>query len=117
MLPTLIVVFREVLEASMVIGIVLAATRGVPDRVRWVAAGTGAGVLGALLVAAFAGEISSLMHGSGQELFNAAVLLAAVAMLGWHNVWMSRHGRELAASATRNGKEVIAGTRPLTAMP
>ena len=28
----------------------------------------------------------------GQELLDAAILLAAVVMLGWHNVWMSRTG-------------------------
>ena len=37
-------------------------------------------------------------------------------MLGWHNVWMSRHGREMAAEATRIGKDVLAGARPLYAL-
>ena len=37
-------------------------------------------------------------------------------MLGWHNIWMSRHGRELAASATRIGRDVLAGARPLYAL-
>ena len=37
-------------------------------------------------------------------------------MLGWHNIWMSRHGRELAAESTRIGKEVRAGSRPLYAL-
>jgi high-affinity iron transporter len=34
-------------------------------------------------------------------------------MLGWHIIWMSRHGRELAASARAIGKAVISGSRPL----
>ena len=37
-------------------------------------------------------------------------------MLGWHNIWMSRHGRELAAESTRIGAEVRAGSRPLYAL-
>ncbi len=49
-------------------------------------------------------------------MFNAAILFAAVGMLGWHNVWMSRHGREMAADATRIGREVLDGTRPLYAL-
>jgi high-affinity iron transporter len=49
-------------------------------------------------------------------LFNATILLAAVCMLGWHNIWMSRHGRELAAESTRIGNEVRAGSRPLYAL-
>jgi high-affinity iron transporter len=37
-------------------------------------------------------------------------------MLGWHNIWMSRHGRELAAESTRIGNAVRAGSRPLYAL-
>ncbi len=112
MLATLIIVFREVLEAGLVVGIVLAASRGVPRRGLWISGGCAAGVLGALLVAGFANEIASAVEGVGQELFNASILFAAVCMLGWHNIWMSRHGRELAADATRIGRDVLAGTRP-----
>jgi len=116
MLAALIIVFREVLEAGLVVGIVLAASRGVPRRGLWISGGCAAGVLGALLVAGFANEIASAVEGVGQELFNASILLAAVCMLGWHNVWMSRHGREMAADATRIGRDVLDGTRPLYAL-
>ena len=39
MLATLLIVFREVIEAGLIVGIVLAATSGVPRRGRWVAGG------------------------------------------------------------------------------
>jgi high-affinity iron transporter len=116
MLATAIIVFREVLEAALVVGIVLAASRGVPRRGFWVAGGVAAGILGAALVAAFADAISAAVDGIGQELFDAAILFTAVTMLGWHNIWMSRHGRELAATAGDIGKAVQAGSRPLTAL-
>lgn len=116
MLATAIIVFREVLEAALVVGIVLAASRGVPRRGVWVAGGVAAGVLGAMLVAAFADAISAAVNGIGQELFDAAILFTAVAMLGWHNIWMSRHGRDLAAEAGTIGKAVQSGSRPLTAL-
>src|ERR1700761_3611357 len=116
MLATLIIVFREVLEAGLIVGIVLAATRWVPRRGLWVSAGCGCGVIGAVIVAGFATEIANAVQGVGQELFNASILLAAVVMLGWHNIWMSRHARELAAESTRIGSEVSAGSRPLYAL-
>jgi high-affinity iron transporter len=116
MLATAIIVFREVLEASLVVGIVLAASRGVPRRGLWVSGGVAAGVLGAALVAACADAIAAAVNGVGQELFNAAILFAAVAMLGWHNIWMNRHGRELAAAAVTLGKAVAGGSRPLYAL-
>lgn len=116
MLATLIVVFREVIEAALVLSIVAAATRGVAGRNRWLAIGVGAGLLGAVIVAAFASTISQSLQGSGQEIFNASVLFLAVAMLGWHNIWMGRHGRELAMQMNAVGRDVADGTRPLYAV-
>src|SRR5579885_1156382 len=116
MLPTAIIVFREVLEAALIVGIVMAASRGALGRGVWVSGGIAAGIAGACLVAAFAATISEAAQGMGQELFDAAILFAAVAMLGWHNVWMSRHGRELAGSALQLGNDVRDGARPLWAL-
>jgi high-affinity iron transporter len=116
MLGALVIVFREVLEAGLIVGIVMAATRGVAGRGRWILTGIGAGVLGACVVAAFAGVISQAFEGSGQELFNAGVLATAVVMLMWHNAWMARHGREIAAEMRNIGTAVSEGAKPLTAL-
>jgi high-affinity iron transporter len=66
MLAIAIIVFREVLEAALVAGIVLAASRGVPRRGVWVTSGIAAGALGAALVAAGAGAIAAAVNGIGQ---------------------------------------------------
>jgi len=116
MLASLLIVFREIIEAGLIVGIVLAASKGVPRRSLWVAYGVGGGVIGACLVAAFAGELESLFQGSGQELFNASVLLLAVVMLTWHNVWMAGHGRQMAHEMREVGAQVAAGERTLTAL-
>ncbi|HYM74018.1 MAG TPA: FTR1 family protein [Stellaceae bacterium] len=116
MLATAIIVFREVLEAALIVGIVMAASRGALRRGAWVGGGIAAGVLGAVGVAAAAGTIATMAQGVGQELFDAGILFAAVLMLGWHNVWMARHGRELAGHATRLGHDVRSGARPLWAL-
>jgi len=116
MLGTGLLVFREVLEAALIVSIVCAATRGVPKRGFWVGAGIGAGVIGALLVAFFADGIAAAVSGIGQELFNASVLLAAVAMIGWHAIWMASHGKELATQMKTVGSAVQAGSRPLSAL-
>ena len=116
MLGALVIVFREVIEAGLIIGIVLAATRGVPDRGAWVGLGVGVGSLGAGVVALFAEAISGAFEGAGQELLNAGVLGAAVVMLMWHNAWMARHGREIAAEMAVVGQAVTTGKRPMTAL-
>ena len=71
MFATAIIVFREVLEASLLVGIVAAATRAVPARNRWLAAGILAGLAGSALVALFTERIAAMASGIGQELFNA----------------------------------------------
>ena len=116
MISALIIVFREVIEAGLIVGIVLAATTGVPGRERAVTIGVLAGVLGACLVAGFAGQLANLFQGSGQEFFNAGILLLAVAMLTWHNVWMASHGREMARELKAAGHQVRTGERTLTAL-
>lgn len=109
MLGTAVIVFREALEAAIIIGIVAAATRNVPDSKRWLIAGLLAGVVGSGMVAAFADAIGSLASGIGQEIFNATVLGVAVLMLAWHNIWMASHGAALAASARSVSKDIRDG--------
>ncbi len=116
MLGTGLLVFREVLEAALIVSIVCAATRGVPGRGGWVGIGIAAGVVGAIVVAFFAGTIAAAVSGIGQELFNATVLLAAVVMIAWHAIWMSSHGKELATQMKSVGGAVQSGKRPLSAL-
>jgi high-affinity iron transporter len=116
MAGALIIVLREVFEAGLIVGIVLAATRSLPSRGRYVAGGIFAGLLGAALVAAFSGALSDAFAGAGQEVFNAAILGIAVIMLGWHNIWMARHGRQIGEDMRQLGREVLGGSRSLTAI-
>ncbi len=116
MLATLIIVFREVFEAGLIVGIVLAVTGSVPHRNSWIGGGVLTGILGACVVAAFAGALSQMFEGMGQELFNAAILVVAVIMLTWHNVWMASHGRELAGQLRAAGQAVADGNKSLLAL-
>lgn len=116
MLSTAVIVFREVLEAALVVSIVLAATKGVPGRAWWVSAGLLGGVVGAAFIAAFADVISAWASGMGQEVFNAGVMFVATIMLAWHSIWMGKHGREMAQQLSQVGRAVAAGSRPLTGL-
>ena len=116
MLASLVIVFREVLEAGLIVGIVLAATQGIPRRGAWIAGGIACGVLGACLLAVFAGAVSQALSGNGQEVFTAGILAVAVVMLGWHTIWMASHGRKMAQEMKAMGRAVGAGDRSLLAM-
>lgn len=116
MLATIIIVFRETIEAGLIIGIILAATRGVAKRHLWVAYGVLIGLAGAGLLAQAASLISNAFSGTGQEILNAGILLTAVIMLACHNIWMAKHGREMARDMKAVGKEVATGRRSLIAI-
>ena len=111
MLGALVIVFREVLEAAILIGIIAAATRDIPGRNRWLLGGLLAGLAGAGLVAAFTDVIGQMASGIGQELFNAIILGLAVLMLAWHNIWMASQGAALAKGAREVGQAIREGRR------
>ncbi len=116
MFGTAVIVFREVFEAALIVSIVLAAVRGVKGHRFYIALGLAGGVAGAVALALLADKISALAEGMGQELFNAAVLMVAVVMLGWHALWMARHGRELASEMKQAGEKVVRGEASLLAL-
>jgi high-affinity iron transporter len=116
MLAALVIIFREVLEAGLIVGVVLAASRGVPGRSGAVSLGVLAGIVGSMIVALFASRISDAFDGRGQEIFVAAILLFAVVMLAWHVVWMAQHAREMTQQLRELGSDVAAGKQSLFAL-
>jgi high-affinity iron transporter len=116
MFASAVIVFREVLEAALILSIVAAATRTIAGRNVWLIGGVAAGVLGAVIVAGFASQIAEALEGVGQEVFNASVLGLAVLMLGWHNIWMQQHGREMAARMNQVGQAVASGQASMLAV-
>lgn len=116
MFAAALIVFRESLEAALIIGVMAAATRGIARRTHWMGAGMIAGLLGAVAVASSMGAISNWADGSGQELFNAGVLTLAVCMLAWHNIWMSRHGREMTTNVKSMARAIHDGNKAQSAI-
>lgn len=111
MIATALIVFRETLEAALLVGIVAAATRGLAGRAKWLSGGVFAGIIGACALAVGADKISAVADGIGQDLLNVGILSVALIMLAWHCIWVSSHGREMALDARRLGLAVREGTR------
>lgn len=111
MFAAAIIVFRESLEAALIISVMAAATRGIPSRSQWIGFGVLTGLVGAALVASSMGAISNLASGIGQELLHTGILILAVGMLAWHNVWMAVHGRAMAEKIRGTARAVTDGTR------
>lgn len=116
MISSFIIVFREMLEMALVLGVLLAATEGVVKSRSWIAIGAGIGLLGAVIVALLMEELENAMQGDGEFLFNAIVLTLASVMIGWTVIWMRQHGREMTLRMKSVGQSVIEGSLPYTAL-
>jgi high-affinity iron transporter len=104
----LIVVFRESLEAMLVVGVLLAWIGRQPEpaglrRGLWVGVVAGIGLAIALGFATFAAQ--SQLQGNALEAFRVGMVLFAAGLIVQMVLWMRRHGRhmkrELEARANR----------------
>ena len=109
MFSVILILFRESLEAALFIGILLAALQNIPDKKKLVTLGVALGVLGSLLMAFLSDRISSSLDGQGSDYLNIAILIVAIAMLIWHCIYASHHGREMTQKAKMIGKETLEG--------
>lgn len=108
-----VIIFREIFEIALILGILMAATKGVARRREWVMVGALAGAAGSALLAFFADRISEAAEGMGQEVMNASILLIAASFIGWTLIWMKRHGPELTRQLKAVGRDVMDGRRPV----
>ena len=65
MLQISIVIFREVLEIALIIGILTAATKNVVGSSKWLISGLFLGIVGAVAIAFFTDHISGAMNDMG----------------------------------------------------
>lgn len=81
MLSALIIVFREVLEAGLIISALLAAAHIRNTGTRGLTIGLCCGIVGALIIANHMDAISNIGDGIGQELLNALLDIVIIVML------------------------------------
>ena len=113
MLQIAIVVFREILEISLILGILTAATKEIPGRTKWILSGLTLGIAASLLLAFFTDKISESLDGMGQEFFNGLILISASVMIGWTVLWMQKHARSISGELKRLSNSVREGKKPL----
>jgi high-affinity iron transporter len=113
MLQIAIVVFREILEISLILGILTAATKDISGRTKWILSGLGLGIAASLILALFTDKISESLDGMGQEFFNGLILLAAAAMIGWTVLWMQKHAKSISGELKKLSNSIRDGKKPL----
>ncbi|MBM3580251.1 MAG: iron permease [Alphaproteobacteria bacterium] len=112
MLQIAIVVFREILEIALIVGILTAATKEISGCTKWILGGLLLGFATSLLLAFFTDSISESLDGMGQEFFNGLILLAAAGMIGWTVLWMQKHAKSISGELKRLSNSVHEGRKP-----
>lgn len=113
MLQIIIVVFREILEIALIVGILTAATKNIQGRTKWILSGLALGVMGSFTLAFFTDKISESLDGLGQEIFNGCILMAAAIMISWTIIWMQKHARSLSGELKNLSHSIQVGKKPL----
>ncbi|MFM6972585.1 MAG: FTR1 family protein, partial [Alphaproteobacteria bacterium] len=108
-----IVVFREILEIALILGILTTATKEVEGRTKAILSGLFLGLIFAIILAFFTDKISMALDGMGQEFFNGLILLSASFMIAWTVLWMQKHAKSLSGELKRLGASVKDGKKPL----
>lgn len=100
MLATFVVVWRESLEAALVVSILLAylARTGQRDKFKYIWMGVAGALVGCALFARATAYLQTLFDDAGEEVFQACLMLIAVAVVTAMVLWMHRESRNLRRS-------------------
>lgn len=113
MTPSFIIVFREVFEIAIIVCVILAATKGVVGRARWVTYGIMGGLLGAFLLGVLTEMFTQMATVENQKMYHAGILFVASGLIAWTVLWMKKHGQQLAQHLKQVGQDVSEGVEPL----
>jgi high-affinity iron transporter len=115
MIQTLLIMWRETLEAALVVGILLTYLSRSQNRegVPAVWAGAAAAVLAAVAVGIASSDAVSLLDPDTQVLMQVGILVAAVGVLSWMVLWMHGHAGELRGDLHRKADRALASGRRL----
>ncbi len=94
MIAEIIITFRESLEASLVVGIILAYLEKSNNTKynRHVYLGVTAGILASIIAALLIQSILGEFEGVVENLFEGSLMLTAAVLIGWMIIWMMNQG-------------------------
>lgn len=90
MTSAVIIILREVLEAMLLICTLMASSKAVNLKLKWLPIAIILGIAGALSYALFLDVISEMFEGFGQEIVNSSLLMLVALILAIHNFTVMR---------------------------
>ncbi len=102
-MATLLITLRETLEASLIVGVMLAFLHRTQNReknpVIWL--GVAAGIMSSLVAAWFLLRLGASFSGRAEAIYEGTMMLAASALVLWMVVWLSRNGKNMQSAIER----------------
>jgi len=103
------VVWRERIEALLVVGILYSWLRqsGADGALRYLWFGVGGGIAAAVLLAVALLSAQQVLTGIGQDIFMLVMMLSATTLIVQMVLWMRRHGRRLQNHLAQKTQEAV----------
>jgi high-affinity iron transporter len=105
-----IVVFREFVEITLLLGVIMAATKPVTNSKTYIALGVLVGMVLAALFALSARTITETFGGLGDEIFDSCVLLLTAAIISWTVVWMQGYTKKIRLNLNKLSADIKTGS-------
>lgn len=116
MLGSLVLYFREVLEMCLIISVVMAATKGVPNRTAYLVFFIACGVLLSYVFSHLLDSLENIFGSNYQDFFNLSIISIALVMISWTVLWMKKHGARLQQHLKHSSRAVVDGNLPLVSL-
>lgn len=97
MIKIALVIFREMLEISLILGIVAAAAGSIKNSRIYITAGIMSGFIGAAILAFFITRLSSMLSGYGEEMVDVAIIMTTVVVVSTMAIWVQHSAAKLHA--------------------
>ncbi|MEJ2759711.1 MAG: FTR1 family protein [Anaerolineales bacterium] len=114
MVPSLLLSFREGLEAALIIGILLGTLKKIerPEYRINVWAGAGLAVVASVLAAFVLQWVGASFEGRAEEIFEGITMLLSAGVLTWVILWMQRQSHSINSQLSSDVRRaVIAGSK------
>ncbi|RYU68176.1 iron permease [Aliivibrio finisterrensis] len=113
MFASMTIVFREGLEMAIIVSLLLAATKDIPNRSKWILGGTGAGVIISVLLAILAlnnATITTLIEG---KVTGGIILALSSILIGYTVIWMKSNGMKASQDIKASVNDIKENNKPL----
>ncbi|MCT4635010.1 MAG: FTR1 family protein [Rickettsiales bacterium] len=95
MLATAVIVFREMLEICLILGIISAALDSLKNKKTLLLAGITGGIILSIIFAFTMTYINGLFDGNGQEILKIIILTISIIFINLTIIWITKHRKEL----------------------